>query len=254
MAVNSSRTLTDDLSLTDALEFFILKKMMGLHTITLAEVLEVNATKTRMTVQSLVNNLNNKDQSVPAPKIYDVPCGSMRGGNAGLITEFKKDDNVLIGFCERQIDGVKRTQARQTPSLFRTHSLEDAIIIAHWANTPPSIYVKITDDEIEIQAVDKPITIVTTGNTMIKATNATVEATTLATIKAPIIKLDGAVQATSTMTVTTSVTSPIINGGTTTISNAGISSSTGNTNVDNKLFLAHTHGNGNAGNPTTGVL
>jgi hypothetical protein len=230
MALNSSRKITDDLSLTDALEFFMLKKMLGLHTLTLAEVLEVNSDKSRMTVQSLINNVDNNDRSAPAPQIYDVPCVMMRGGNAGLITEYKKDDKVLIGYCERQIDAVKRTEARQTPALFRSHALEDAIIIGHWSNTLPSIYVKITDDEVTIEAVDKPITIVTTGNTIVKANNATIEATTLATIKAPNIKLDGIVEATSSMTISN------------------------NLSVSGKDFITHVHSGVTSGGSNTGAL
>lgn len=249
MAFSSSQNINDSLSLTDALEFFVLKKLLKVHTLTLAKVISVNENKTRMKVQSLINNVSNDNKPIAAPFSYDVPCGSMRGGNAGLITEYQPGDNVLIGYCERQIDAVKRTQSAQTPSLMQTHALEDAIIIAHWSNTPPSVYVKITDNEIEIQAVNKPITIITTGDTLIKAENATIEATTLATIKAPTIKLDGVVQATSSIEATTSV-----KGGTTTISDSGVSSSTGSTKIDNKPFLLHTHGNGNGGNPTTGVL
>ena len=247
MALHSSQNLNDSLSLTDALEFFILKKLLHIHTLTLAKIISINENKTRMTVQSLINNVSNDNMPHSAPLVYDVPCCSMRGGNAGLIIEYEINDNVLIGYCERQIDSIKRTQCAQTPSLIQTHSLEDAIIIAHWSNTPPAMYVKIIKDKIEIQAVDKPITIITTGTTIIKAENATIEANKLATIKAPLIKLDGKVEATS-------ITTSILTAGTTTINSIGVISSSGDLNINGKPFLLHTHGNGNNGNPTTEVL
>lgn len=203
---NASRNLTDDASLTDALEFYKTKLLQNINTIILGEVIEVNNSTKQLTVQSLINGVDSKNNPIIPPVIREVPFGAMRGGNAGLITHYKIGDNVIIGFCQRQIDTTKRTGKRSTPALVRFHNLADAIVLAHWSNNDPEIFISILEDGITIEAKDTPITINTTGNLtascntanitctgdiIANVVNANITATGQTTIESPTINLNG---------------------------------------------------------------
>lgn len=196
---NASRDLNSDSTLTDALDFFKIKMLQEINTIILGTVLDVDSIGKRLIVKSLINGVNSKNAPITTPYIYDVPYGAVRGGTAGIITHFVVGDNVIIGFCQRPIDVTKETGGQSTPSLYRFFSLQDAVVLSHWSNNDPTIYLKITNDEVTIQATNKPITITTSGDTTINANNATINAVA--------IDLAGAVEVTGTLTVGTTVLS-----------------------------------------------
>lgn len=188
---NATRTLTDDLSLTDALNFYITKILQNINTITLATIKDINHTTKRATVQPLINGIDSNNNPIIAPIIYDVPYGTIRGGNAGIITEYQIGDNVILGFCQRQIDATKRTKKASTPSLIRYHNLADAVIICAWNETDPLVYVSVTDEGVKIEANDQNVEVVTTANITAQCAQAEITATTSAKITTPTLTLDG---------------------------------------------------------------
>lgn len=198
---NASRDLNSDLSLADALDFFKTKMFQGINTIILGQVLEVDSVNKRLSIRSLINGVNTFDAPTTPPTIYDVPYGAVRGGSAGIITHFIVGDNVIIGFCQRQIDSTKTTESQSTPALYRFFSLQDAVVLSHWSNSDPTVFIKILDTEITIQAMANPITINTTGDVTINSENATINATMLAKVTAPTIELDGNVTVSETLTI-----------------------------------------------------
>lgn len=219
---NASRDLSDDSTLTDALQFFKKKSFQEINTIILAQIIEVDDATHRLSVRSLINGIDTNNAPIIPPTIYDVPFGTIRGGNAGIITKYVVGDNVIIGFCQRQIDITKETQSQSTPNLLRSFSFQDAVVLAHWSNSLPSIYLKITDDEIEIQSTNKPITITTTGDTTINATN---------------INLNGNITVTGKLTVGNTVLSsslPAV--------------------IDSHPFLLHTHNGVQTGGSNSGPV
>lgn len=235
--LNATRDLNSDLSLTDALDFFKTKIYQSINTIILGTVIDVDLANKRLVVKSLINGVNSKNAPINPPNIYDVPYGAVRGGNAGIITHFVQGDNVIIGFCQRQIDTTKSTSSSSTPTLYRYFSLQDAVVLSHWSNNEPTIFLKITDDEITIQATNKPISITTTGNTTINANNATINATGLAKIQAPSIEIDGSAVVNGTLTIGTTILS-----------------STVPAIIDSHPFLAHIHSGGTLSGGLTGPV
>lgn len=192
---NSSTDLSTYTTSTGSQKFFLSKRIQQINTIILAEVLSVDNSSKRLSVKSLINGVATDKTPIDPPIIYNVPYGSVRGGSAGIITEFKPGDTVIVGFCQRQIDAVKRTGARSTPNLLRFHALNDAVVLSHWSNNDPNIFIKVTDDGIEIQGVGQPIQITTTGDVTINSKNVNINATEKVTITAPEIDLNGEVKA-----------------------------------------------------------
>lgn len=184
----------------DKTKYAIDQSMMNINTILYCEIELVNGDGS-CDVRSLVNYLDNDSKPITPPLQFNLPKLEIRGGNAGVIVEPIKGDVVIIGFCQRDISAIKKTLKRQNPASLRRFSVMDGTILGIISNTPPSIYVKITKDGIILEATNKPITVNTTGDTTINSNNANINATTMATITAPVIKLDGAVQATTTLSV-----------------------------------------------------
>ncbi len=239
---NSSKELSSDLSGTDMLEFSNTKLLHDINTIILAKIIDVNIPEKRLVIKSLINGVDTHDQPIIPPQIYDVPYCAQRGGDAGIITNYKVGDTVVVGFCQRQIDITKNTMEQSTPTLTRFHALNDAIVLSHWSNNEPTVYIKITDDGIEIETLNRPISISTTGNINMMANNITMNATTKFQVNSPDIELNGNSKIIGTLTI-----------GNTTVSTTGISN-TGGTLVDNVQFLLHTHSGVTTGTDTSGPV
>lgn len=219
---NATRDLNSDTTLTDALDFFKSKLFLEINTIILGTIIVANPTTRRLQVQSLINGINSLNAPVTPPIIYDVPYGDIRGGNAGIIVDFQIGDNVIIGFCQRQIDVSKETGSSSTPALLRFFSLQDAIVLSHWSNSDPTIYLKITNSEVTIQATSVPVTIFTTGNLTINANN---------------IALEGSSTVTGTLTIGT------------TVFNSSLPAI-----IDGQPFLTHIHSGVATGGSNTGPV
>jgi hypothetical protein len=239
---NSSKELSSDLSGTDMIEFSNTKLLHDINTIILAKIIEVDLPTKRLIVRSLINGVDTHDQPISPPQIYDVPYCAQRGGNAGIITEYKTGDTVVIGFCQRQIDITKNTMEQSTPNLTRFHALNDAVVLSHWSNNEPTIFIKITDDGIDIQTLNKPLSITTTGDINLTANNVTMNATTKFQVNSPDIELNGNSKIIGTLTI-----------GNTIINTTGIQNSSG-TLIDSVPFLLHTHNGVTTGTGVTGPV
>lgn len=239
---NSSKELSSDLSGTDMIEFSNTKLLHDINTIILAKIIDVSIPEKRLVVKSLINGVDTHDQPISPPQIYDVPYCAQRGGDAGIITDYKIGDTVVVGFCQRQIDITKNTMEQSTPTLTRFHALNDAVVLSHWSNNEPTVYIKITDDGIEIETLNKPLNISTTGNVNVMADNVTIDATTKFIVNSPDIELNGNTKIDGILSV-----------GNTTINTTGISN-TGGTLVDNIQFLLHTHSGVTSGTDTSGPV
>ncbi len=181
---NATRELSTDTTITGALNFFTNKKIQKINTLVLAEILTVDTVNKRLIVKSLINGVDSKNLPIDPPSIYDVPYCAIRGGTAGIITNYVVGDTVVVGFCQRQIDITKKTGKRSTPNLTRFHALNDAIVISHWSNTEPTIFVKITDNGVEINGGSMQVAIETSGDITINSDNLNIQASDSISINA----------------------------------------------------------------------
>lgn len=216
MVFTASRDLASDATLTEAMSFFGEKLIQKINTITLAKVISANPSSKRLQITPLINGLNADNTPITPPTIYDVPYCAIRGGNAGIITEFAVGDTVVVGFCQRQIDNTKQNMNQSTPSLLRYFSLQDAVVLAHWSNNNPSVFLKLTSGEVVLESQALPITINTTNTIAINANNATIKSTN--------VTLQGDVTINGSLTIGQSSFS-----------------SSGTSKIDGKQFLQHMH-------------
>lgn len=227
-------------------EYVINNKLKQINTILLCEIEIINVDGS-FDVKSLTYQIGHDGVPHEPPIQFNIPKLEIRGGIAGIVVEPIVGDIVVVGYVQRDITAVKKEKKRSNPSSARLFNHNDGIILGIIGRQPPSIFVKITKDGVDITGANKPINIITTGDTTVKGNNVKVEAEILAMIKAPNIKLDGAVEGTSTITAATSVT-----GGNTTISGSNISTSSGDLNINGSPFKAHTHSGVQSGGSNTG--
>lgn len=136
-------------SFENQLDFIIEQYIGKLNTITLGEVVSINKDST-VDVKPLLNKLNGDGEAVAPPIIYDVPYGAVRGGSAGIWVTPQKGDAVIIGFCQRNIENIKVTEKQSNPNSLRKFDISDAVVLMHWTKKPLKVFIKITDDGIEM--------------------------------------------------------------------------------------------------------
>lgn len=110
-------------------------------------------------VTPMLNNLYANGKPIDPPTLAHIPAAIEMGGNAGIIIEYEIGDVVLVGFCQRDISIAKKNWEQSNPGSLRRFSLSDGIIIKRLSNTPPTVFIKITKDGIELTAPGKPITL-----------------------------------------------------------------------------------------------
>ena len=170
-----SRTIESDNNETNSLEFIINKSLQRINTHIPAIILEDQKDNDFfVSVQIAVNGVDGNSNATNSPKLYNVPVNFYSGGNAGIITNYKKGDKVLLGFCHRDISVFKKTFKVSNQNLLNVCDIEDAIVLCSLRNTPITTYIKITDEGIEIKTA-KDIKI-DCQNANINATTATITA------------------------------------------------------------------------------
>lgn len=107
------------------------EKLYNLHTLNVGRVERVNANGS-YDVQILVMTKEVGAKAEKVPLLVDVPAVRHRvkldGVSKTLTSDYKRGNLVLVGFCERDVDGALAGQMA-LPQDFRRHSLNDAIII-----------------------------------------------------------------------------------------------------------------------------
>jgi len=232
-------------NLENVMDFSITKKMLKINTMTLCRVVAVN--DRTLDIEPLILSVDTEDNALDAPIIYDAAVSTTRGGDAGIIIEYKVGDVVIVGFCSRNIDVTKNTLKQSKPEDARTYDLRDAVVLGHYALEQPTTYIKITDGGIEIN---------TGKNVVAKCNNLTATASKIDLVGATSItgntSIIGNLSVTGAISSAVSVTAPIISGGGTVISSAGLVTADGLA-LDSVTYRAHIHSGGTVQpNGTTG--
>lgn len=269
-ATNLTKSNTNNMA--NVLDYTFSQKLFNLNTCMIcifSSYITINNIKYGI-VQQLINNLDVTKKSLQSAIQFNVPINYIMGGNAGINIEYQAGDLVLVVYSQQSLTDLKVSWESNNhptnginPTNYGKFTLEDGIIIGKVATEVPQVIINITPAGITLNSNNTPIVINSgNGNTTVTCNNAIINASNSAQITAsseidltaPSIKLNGAVSCDSTLNATTSITAPLITGGTTSISSAGIASSAGDLAINGSPFRGHIHGNGNAGQNTTGVV
>lgn len=174
-----------------ALRFVIQSMLMKMQTFTVVRVEAVSnngevATAGTVNVRPLVQTAQADGTSIPHEIIYGVPYMRIQGGANAIILDPKVGDVGVVGFCSRDISGVKAKPSSPhggPPSSARSYDWSDAIYLNAVMWGVPENYVRFpADGSIELVS---PVKV---------------------RLSAPEIELDGPVTATSTIGATGDVT------------------------------------------------
>lgn len=148
-----------DLNENNYIDFLINNALLAVNTMMVAKVIAINNDK--LDVKPLQRISGGGRNIKELPTLKNVPFMRIMGGNAGIIIDYKVDDVVLIGCCQRDISQIKNSFNGDiyTPPTRRKFNLSDAIVISKLSVNPPSVYIKINDDGIEIEANNKEVNI-----------------------------------------------------------------------------------------------
>lgn len=184
--IKSSLNLNASLSPFNQVNAIVDAKINDIYTALPVKVVAVNAPY--VDVKSTIYQIDNKNELIDQPIIYNVPYTQIQGGKNAIIIEPKVGDLGFCVFCQRDISAFKATKNYALPGSKRTYNPSDAIYIGGILNEQPERYVKITDDGVEIYG-DANVT-VKADNVQVEATNAVIKAQDT-TIDSPVTKMVG---------------------------------------------------------------
>lgn len=174
-----------------AQRFMILSMLLKMQTFTVCRVISVSnngevAVAGTVDVRPLVQTSQADGTSIPHEIIYGVPYMRVQGGKNAIIIDPQVGDVGVVGFCSRDISGVKakpNSPHGGPPSSARSYDWSDGIYLGAVMWGVPENYVRFPDDG-SIEMVS-PVKV---------------------RLSAPEIELDGPVTATSTIDAAGDVT------------------------------------------------
>ncbi|MDR1942142.1 MAG: hypothetical protein LBQ47_07425 [Endomicrobium sp.] len=110
--IKSSKNKYTDNNSYNLMEHLISLKLEKLNTLKLCKVVSVNEDKT-LNVKNLVPETDTDGKAIEPVIWKDFPILQMQGGSAAFQIEYNAGDIVLCGFCDRDIQSVKRNGKKQ---------------------------------------------------------------------------------------------------------------------------------------------
>lgn len=126
------------------LKYLIKQEIMNINTLKICQVVKVNNDGT-LNIKNMVCHLDAKLEPIEPVIIKNVPILRTQGGTSGFQIAYNVGDIVLVGFCDRDIQAVKRSKAQAAPSTLLPFPLSSGIVLGAVLFAEQSIYVKVTD-------------------------------------------------------------------------------------------------------------
>ena len=145
-----------------SLSFMIDGKIKKINTLKICQVTAANADGT-VNVKKMVLNLDGNNEPLPATEWKNFSVLQPQGGNGAFVVSYQPGDIVLVGFCDRDPQAVKRTRKEAAPGTQLTFPLSSGIVLGAVYFNAPSVYVKATDKVYVVGDLD------VTGNADISA-------------------------------------------------------------------------------------
>ena len=138
-----SQTENTALSFINELDFFVDGKILEINTIKICQITKVNGDT--VNVKPLVLNLDGDKKPIEATELKELPFIRQQGGASGFVIEYNVGDIVLVGFCDRDPQGVIRSKKETAPATYCPFPLSGGIVLGAVLFNVPEVYVKTTD-------------------------------------------------------------------------------------------------------------
>lgn len=211
------------------------------------------------------------EQGVLLPLLYDVPIYMPRAGKFVLTMPVTVDDECLVVFGDMCIDGWWQSGGVQSQIHKRRHDLSDGFaIIGPWSQPrvidnydDSAVRLRTLDNQTYIEVSEAEIIVEALTKVTVKAPTIEAIATELISATAPEITIEGTTSVIITSSGEVGIQAPsitlmgptVIAGGLYAAEGAiELISPMGNSSIDGKPFLSHTHNAPDGGGATGGIL
>lgn len=188
-------------------------------------------------IMGSITNEAGTSRQVALPLLVDVPVCYPQGGGFVLTFPIAKDDECLVVFASRCIDGWWQSGGVQAPAEHRMHDLSDGFAIVGPRSQARRLSPSVDTSAVQLRSVDgeQHITITPAGDMTCRATSSL-------TLEAPMINIKGTLAMTA------------VDGGATTATLEGTLSASIDLVANGISGHDHTHrdvepGNGSSGAP-----
>jgi hypothetical protein len=138
-----SQNANTALSFINELDFFVDGKILEINTIKICQVTKVNGDT--VNVKPLVLNLDGDKKPIEATELKELPFIRQQGGTSGFVIEYNVGDIVLVGFCDRDPQGVIRSKKETAPATYCPFPLSGGIVLGAVLFAAAQVYLKTTD-------------------------------------------------------------------------------------------------------------
>ncbi len=224
-----TQTVESDATGYNAVSFIAQMLINGMATATLVRVMAVTnngdlSPVGLVDIQPLINQIDGFGKAIPHSIIHNCPYFRLQGGANAVVLDPQVGDTGVAIFSDKDMSKVIANQVSNggaasspdNPDSGRRFSFSDGLYLGGFLNGTPTQTVQFSSAGITLTS---PTSVI---------------------INAPTIILNGAVTATSTMNVATSVVSPLVSG-------------TTNVLFGGKSAASHTHGGVQVGGGNTGA-
>ena len=126
------------------LKYLIKQEIMAINTLKVCQVVKVNNDNT-LNIKPMVCRLDTNLEPIEPVVIKDVPILRVQGGTGGFQIVYKVGDIVLVGFCDRDTNAVKRSKKQSAPSTLTPFPLSSGVVLGAVFFANQSVYVKVDD-------------------------------------------------------------------------------------------------------------
>lgn len=130
------------------LNYLIKGRIADINTLKVCQIVKVNEDGT-LDVKNMVCNLDAQLQPIEPPILKNMSILRTQGGTSGFQVVYKVGDIVLVGFCDRDTQAVKRSKTQSSPSTLQNFPLSSGIVLGAVYFAEQTIYVKV-DDKVYI--------------------------------------------------------------------------------------------------------
>lgn len=149
-----------------ALEFFVLSRILNRQTVTLVQIVSVTPPASGavgvVDVLPLVGQVDGAGNVIPHETIYNRPYSRVQGGTNAIIIDPAVGDIGVMVFASRDISSVIKSQQAAPPASGRLFSYADGLYLYSLARGTPTQFVQFTNSGITITTPHQ-VTITATG-------------------------------------------------------------------------------------------
>ena len=127
------------------LSYMIDVKLKQLNTLKICTVIAYHTTTKTIDVRPMLVDTDGSGNQIEQPILYGIPIMQMQGGTSGIQIEYQAGDIVLCAFCDKDIQGLKRSKKISAPTTDLITPLNSAICVGAVLFNNATVYIKVTD-------------------------------------------------------------------------------------------------------------